>query len=899
MSICNILYANINSYTGKKHLINNYIENNNVQCAMFVETKTKKDSNTSYRDWNTLRYDGNQLHNHARGGSLVQTHPNLKMGKANPPRINNPLNECLHFTIPFLEDKLHIFLVYIHPHSRIEENVFTMSTLYKYSLIVGDFNVNNRAKKRQLNSFLQNTDFCKYNTPPTFLMQHNNDSTPDIVLHTSNIKNNLKVELTPDLCSDHLSLHISLDNQRPVVHNRLMRYNFAKTDINKINSTMTEYVNVRQEQEINEEIITQFNSKLAESFIENTPLKEIKYYTHELPPFIMQLIKRKRKMYREYRSTNNHAAKTEINKLNKNIQTLIQQFRSHKWISTCNEINRKKGKNYWQEINKLAKYKNKRTSNTTIEVNDTKYESPEEQTVMFARHFEEAYAETQDVNYNINHYNRVQEWYETFINEPVPVEELIIDEADYFAVVNQGKNTAPGHDYVTKNFVKKLDIKIHLYIIKIYEYCFKHHYMPKEWKTGIIITIPKRGTDHSKVANYRPITLLPVLGKNFEKLIKNKVQENVGHQIPKYQFGFKSSCSTTHPLSILTNNVEASRLNGNKTAALFMDINKAFDSVWHKGLLYKLYKLGCSRHLLLLVNSFLSDRKLRVKIQHAISYEFTPEQGLPQGSPLSPLLYNIYCADIYHQNPDYFSHRAYVLQYADDTTLISHDKSINAAMENLQNLVDTTSLWFNKWRLKPNPSKSHLMIFYHTPSRNSPTLNMHNQTIHAEASTKYLGIIIDNKINFNKHTANAKKQIISRAKHFRGLTHKGDGINLTTMGKIYKLICRPIIEYGHVIFSNLKNPAIKNLKVAETSAIRVITKIRHPNNPLHNPPNQLLYQQTHIQPIQDRLFTLTQRFCQKQHNREIIDEYCIRRYNIRSRFVHPANPLWEIISSLE
>ena len=103
------------------------------------------------------------------------------------------------------------------------------------------------------------------------------------------------------------------------------------------------------------------------------------------------------------------------------------------------------------------------------------------------------------------------------------------------------------------------------------------------------------------------------------------------------------------------------------------------------------------------------------------------------------------------------------------------------------------------------------------------------------------------------------------------------------MGKIYKLICRPILEYGHIIFGNLKNPAIKNLEVAEPSAIRTITKIRHRNNPLHNPPNHLLYQLTHIQPIQARLSTLAQRFCQKQFNKDIIDEYCIRRNNRGNR----------------
>ena len=270
--------------------------------------------------------------------------------------------------------------------------------------------------------------------------------------------------------------------------------------------------------------------------------------------------------------------------------------------------------------------------------------------------------------------------------------------------------------------------------------------------------------------------------------------------IPCYQFGFKSKCSTMHHLAILTNNVETSKLNGNKTAALFMDINKAFDSVWHRGLIFKLHQQGCPKYLVQFITELLRNRKLKVKIQTVHSEEFSPGQGLPEGSPLSPLLYNIYCSDIYNNDVQYFSPEKYILQYVDDTALVCHGKTFTNTIEKLQDLTNKINTWFNKWRFKPNPDKSHLIIFFHTPSGTSPTLRMYNHIIRPKNCVKYLGICIDHKINFNCHTNNVKKSTISRAKHFRSLSWKNNGINLEAKCKIYKMIVRPIIEYGHTTY---------------------------------------------------------------------------------------------------
>ncbi|KAL3282073.1 hypothetical protein HHI36_005272, partial [Cryptolaemus montrouzieri] len=145
-------------------------------------TKTKAEDSVQYKDWSIVRHDGNIINHNIRGGSLAQIHPSLGMRKRNAPRINNPLNDSIYFIIHIENDELHIFLIYNHPTSYLEEIILNMAVNYKYSLIIGDFNINNSKKRRNLNNFLQRSSFSMAETPPTFIMPNNEDTTPDLIL---------------------------------------------------------------------------------------------------------------------------------------------------------------------------------------------------------------------------------------------------------------------------------------------------------------------------------------------------------------------------------------------------------------------------------------------------------------------------------------------------------------------------------------------------------------------------------------------------------------------------------------------------------------------------------------------------------------------------------------------
>lgn len=220
-------------------------------------------------------------------------------------------------------------------------------------------------------------------------------------------------------------------------------------------------------------------------------------------------------------------------------------------------------------------------------------------------------------------------------------------------------------------------------------------------------------------------------------------------------------------------------------------------------------------------------------------------------------------------------------------------------MQKLQHLVNETTTWFHRWRLKPNPTKSQFLIFFHSPGQNSPSISFAGYTIKATSMTKYLGIHYDHRMTFKHHTSVTKRKIIRRSKYFRSLTYKTLDTNFKTSTKIYKSICRPLLEYGHPIFTNIKNNVKKIFQTAETTTLRCITKMRHPDNPLHNPPNTLLYEKTGIQPIGSRMENLNKRFASKPSNMDILEELCIKRTNYTSQYKHPQNSIMEILESLK
>ncbi|GBN71383.1 putative RNA-directed DNA polymerase from transposon BS [Araneus ventricosus] len=162
--------------------------------------------------------------------------------------------------------------------------------------------------------------------------------------------------------------------------------------------------------------------------------------------------------------------------------------------------------------------------------------------------------------------------------------------------------------------IKNLPVRIILRITFIINCIFKFSYFPKSWKTAVVVPIYKQGKNAQIPDSYRPISLLSSLSKLAETVILHRLEAETENKLP-FQFGFRKGLSTTEQLIRMTEHIREGFINRASTAAVFIDIAKAFDRVWIDGLIYKMHKLEIPRQLILLIQSYLKGRNFTIRVE--------------------------------------------------------------------------------------------------------------------------------------------------------------------------------------------------------------------------------------------------------------------------------------------
>jgi hypothetical protein len=308
--------------------------------------------------------------------------------------------------------------------------------------------------------------------------------------------------------------------------------------------------------------------------------------------------------------------------------------------------------------------------------------------------------------------------------------------------------SAPGHDKVTNRMLKNMSSNFNNRLAEMYKACLKVGYFSRHWKMAIVRMLLKKGKCSKDSKSYRPVSLLSVLGKILELLIKEALDEilkEIGFKNP-IQSGFKPGrCCQENFLRLIEDSFTAFN-NQECVVACMLDVEGAFDKLWRDGLRKKLFDLGLPIKMVRILSSFLDERTLYISENGCYSRIIDMETGSPQGAILSPILFAIYVSDLPLQcNP-----KVSASQYADDANIWCRSKCPRLAQYELQRTLDEINKWCSKWRTKLAASKSQVIVLTQCPTLNElpPRLTLDGVIIPVEKEVTFLGCKLDKKLNF-------------------------------------------------------------------------------------------------------------------------------------------------------
>lgn len=446
-------------------------------------------------------------------------------------------------------------------------------------------------------------------------------------------------------------------------------------------------------------------------------------------------------------------------------------------------------------------------------------------------------------------------------------------------------NSACGGDKITIRFLKMFKELLTPPIVFICNLSFATGVFPSSFKTAVVCPIHKAG-DRNNPSNYRPISLLPTLSKIIEKLVNRRLVSymNKTNMLSENQYGFRAGRSTEDAVLRLTSLVTEYLDKGDCCVGVFLDLQKAFDTVSIPILLARLESSGVRGVVYSWFSDYLIGRRQVVKVDNYYSRSALCNYGVPQGSTLGPTLFLIYINSLCNLNVP----GADTIMFADDTVVLFHNKTWDKVKEMAEVGLCHITAWLEQNLLTINSEKTKFLCFSKTKA-NSPSCNLSltlhtypcNQNIqtncHCPAlsripTIRYLGVTVDDKLQWKQHlsvvSAKARKLIYI----FKQLRIAADHRLLIST---YKALCQCILTYCICIWGNAAKTHMIQLERAQRAVLKVALGLPYRFS------TEQLYQQTKVLPVR-KLYTLLT-LC-RFHNKIVpytpLKKRRVPRYNI-------------------
>lgn len=317
------------------------------------------------------------------------------------------------------------------------------------------------------------------------------------------------------------------------------------------------------------------------------------------------------------------------------------------------------------------------------------------------------------------------------------------------------------------------------------------------------------------VSSYRPISLLPVFSKLFERLLQKRLFPILEalDVLPEHQFGFRQNHGTPEQCHRVVKVIRDTLENKCYCSSVFLDVKQAFDRVWHDGLLYKLKQL-LPTPFYLLFKSYLHERRFYVNINDEESDIGIIKSGVPQGSVMGPVLYTLFTSDM----PT--SSDVTTATYADDTAILATSKCNFEASEVVQRQLNIMQKWFTKWNILVNTEKSKHITFS-LRKEDCPPLSLNGVIIPKSSSVRYLGLQIDRRLTWKDHIKSKRKQLDLKTKKMHWLLGPKSELSLSNKLLIYKAVLKPVWTYGIQLWGTASNSNIEILQRYQSKTLRL------------------------------------------------------------------------------
>ncbi|UYV66160.1 hypothetical protein LAZ67_4000513 [Cordylochernes scorpioides] len=591
---------------------------------------------------------------------------------------------------------MNLYSCYKPPNTYLDQtdiyNIFSTDTP---TIIAGDLNCKHPAwgstttnpSGRRLQNAINVMDLdVSYPDEPT------HDSPPDIIdiaVH-KNISQSAYSKVLHELTSDHLPVLLVLQD---------FKISYSNTKIK-----ITDWALFKYKMEIAEppELILDTSSKIDEAIthIEEQMVQNLKdstkYKDPELerryPPHIKEKIRFTNRLRKKMKITCDPRDKSAYMTARRESQKLTREHDNTSWDHFIENL-KVTDQTIWKAIKRLS---NSEKQEITLKTNNGQTLTTEEAAESFANNYEKQFTPNPYTSHSKptrTYIKRVNSYMKK--NKETGLEPTNIGEIK--AIIEYLPNKkAPGIDELPNEALKLLPNHILASITEIFNASLQLAHFPDRWKTSIICPILKKGKSIHEPTSYRPISLLPAISKLFERIVLRRLRKSLEEKNPlrPEQFGYQAKHSTLHQLVVVTEKIRKAMDLGQITGAVFFDIAKAFDKVWHEALLYKMCKKHLPGDIIKITQNFLTNRTFKVRVKNELSTARNILAGVPQGSVTGPTLFDIFIDD-FPCIEDTSLHL-----FADDTAILASTYNFDNLHMKLQEACILSTLWSHKTILK-------------------------------------------------------------------------------------------------------------------------------------------------------------------------------------------------------